>query len=204
MILVLRLFLVTWTCIMLSSCTKKNQHVMPKDLEKLLFDANQDFLSRKFDTSLERVEKIIKKYPEYLPAQMLAGKIRFYTKKRKEAQDIFKSILSKEPGHQGALLWLARLAMSEKKTMSNAHDLLLHALNNNPEDFALHLEMANYYNKTGNMRQAMLEYQKALGMEGELLSAYGAYEAILVRHNLKDRAARIRKKRLGLEKIRNE
>ncbi len=187
-----------------SYCGEKTVQKIPPAIEKDLFQANQDFIERKFDSSLESAEKIIKAYAAYLPAQVLKGKIFFYTKKYKESEQVFSAILKKEAGHQGALLWLARIAMTEKKTEAQAESYLLHGLNNHPEDFAMHVELARFYAKTGNLRQAMVEYQKVLMSELELATAYRGYEALLVQHKLTERAEKIKARRLVLEAVRDK
>lgn len=188
----------------LNSCGDKTVQKIPQSIEKDLFQANQDFTERKFDNALENVEKIIKAHSGYLPPQVLKGKILFYTKRYKESEQVFAGILKKEPGHQGALLWLARLAMTDKKTEALAEGYLLHGLNNHPEDFAMHVELARFYSATGNMRQAMAEYQKTLLTEFELATAYRNYEALLTQHKLVDRALKIKAKRIALEAARDK
>jgi predicted Zn-dependent protease len=190
--------------VLLAYCKEKETPKIPKDVEKDLFQANQEFLDKKFDSALELTEKVMKSHSEYLPAAVLKGKILFYTKKHKEAVEVFSKILKAEPGHQGALLWLARIAVLDKKTQADAERYLLHGLNNHPEDFVLHYELAKLYNNAGNLRQAMVEYQKALMMEDELTSVYRNYEALLVQHKLSDRANRIKAKRIALEAIREK
>lgn len=181
------------------SCSEKKSQKIPQDIEKDLFQANQDFLNRKFDTALENTEKIIKAHSAYLPAAVLKGKILFFTKKYKESQKVFSEVLKQEPGHQGALLWSARIAMLDKKTEKEAEQYLLHGLNNQPEDFVMHMELARFHTKTGNLRQAMLEYQKLIATELELANAYRNYEALLLQHKLVDRAEKIKAKRMALE-----
>lgn len=182
-----------------SSCGEKNSHKIPLNIEKELFQANQDFVDRKFDNALENTEKIIKSHASYLPAAVLKGKILFFTKKYPDSRKVFSEILSQEPGHQGALLWLARLAMLDEKTQREAEQYLLHGLNNHPEDFVMHLELARYHTRTGNLRQAMVEYQKTLATELELANAYRNYESLLLQHKLVDRAEKIKTKRMVLE-----
>ena len=99
-------------------------------------------------------------------------------------------MINKQPGHQGALLWLARIAMSDKKSEPNAEGYLLRALNNNPEDFSMHFELAKYYERVGNLRQSMLEYEKSISFEYELVDIYRNYEKILMRHKLDGCACR--------------
>lgn len=183
----------------ISYCGEKSTHKIPPSIEKELFQANQEFLDRKFDTALEQTEKIIKAHSSYLPAAMLKGKILFFTKKYAESRRIFSEILKQEPGHQGALLWSARIAMLDQRTQKDAEQLLLHGLNNHPEDFAMHLELARFHTKAGNLRQAMVEYQQIMATELELANAYRNYEALLLQHKLVDRAEKIKAKRLALE-----
>lgn len=181
------------------SCREKASQKIPKTIEKELFQANQDFLNQKFDSSLENTDKIIRAHSDYLPAAVLKGKILFFTKRYAESRKVFSAILAKEPGHQGALLWSARVAMSDKQTEKDAEQYLLHGLNNQPEDFAMHAEMARYHTKTGNLRQAMVEYQNLIVTELELANAYRNYEALLLQHKLNERAEKIKAKRLALE-----
>lgn len=181
------------------NCGEKNSQKIPENLQKELFEANQDFIERKFDSVLERTEKVIKANASYLPAAFLKGKTLFFTKKYQESRKVFTSMLRQEPGHQGALLWLARIAMLDQKAQEEAEQYLLHGLNNHPEDFTLHVELARLYTRKGNLRQAMVEYQKIVATELELASAYRNYESLLIQHKLVERAARIKTKRIALE-----
>lgn len=189
---------------MLIRCDDKPIQKIPQSVEKDLFQANQDFVDRKFDNALENAEKIIKVHSGYLPAQVLKGKILFYTKRYKESEQVFQGILKREAGHQGALLWLARILMTNKKTEAQAEAYLLHGLNNNPEDFTMHFELARFYAKTGNLRQAMVEYQKTLLTELDLSTAYRSYESLLIQHKLTDRAEKIKARRIALEVARDK
>lgn len=195
----LKIFFLGWLLAFSFACGPKDSGQIPKDIENELFKANQEFLEKKFDTALESTERVIKAHHEYLPALVLKGKILFYTKKHKEARGIFTEVLKREAGHQGALVWLARIALADKKTEAEAEKYLRHGLNNHPEDYVMHMEMARYYARIGNLRQAMVEYQKLTSLEGELDAIYRGYEALLIQHKLTERAAKIKSKRMALE-----
>lgn len=182
-------------------CGQKAEFKIPKEALKSAFNAQKAFLDKKFDTVLAITANIQKKYPNLIPTLVLKGKVYFYTKKFPKAESAFLEILTKNPNHQEALLWLARIYLINEKTLSKAEKYLKSGINNNSEDFLFHYYLAKVYEKKGMVKLALKEYQRALRAEFELMNIYQGYENLLIKLNIKDRAKKIASKRLAMKKF---
>jgi len=185
-----------------AACSKgADDQELPEAIQKKLYQANVAYLKKEFDTALDTTKIIAVKYPNLSRNLLLQGKIFFFTKRFKESLEVFNEILKEQPNHQEALIWMAQLYALKNETLDMSEKYLKKAINNNPSNHRLYYLLGNVYRRKGDIKNSLRHFKQTLRVELELLNIYADYEKLLKKAGLKERADRIRKKKVELTKI---
>jgi tetratricopeptide (TPR) repeat protein len=118
-----------------------------------------------------------------------------------QAEEIYRSILKRDPNHVEAARLLARIA-SEKKHFSDAEVFLRQATSIAPDYGRLWVDLANVYRELDEPDKAMDCATKVLELEPEMAEAHMLYASVLGMFGRHDEAILAYEKALQIDSIR--
>ncbi|WP_243393351.1 tetratricopeptide repeat protein [Leptospira perolatii] len=122
------------------------------------------YADRNLKVAIERFEEAVAKDDSLISPRIMLGKSYYYSGKFEEAQKVFEELIEDFPGNSGSYVWLGRIQMNHSSTMDLAKKNLLFAIQSDDTQIDAHYYLAKVYEQEGNVKDALLEYNKALGI----------------------------------------
>lgn len=180
------------------SCEKTNS-VIPIEVHKKLYSANEAFLDRRFSEALEICTAIGKRYPDMVNNNLLQVKIHYYTQRFEDSQEILNKLYKDHPENQEVLLWLGRVHLI-LQDFEKSEEYLKKAKKSHPSGYISYYLLGEVYRKKGDIQNALVNYEHSLRVERELLDIYHNYADLLSEVRLEERASLLREKAILLER----
>ena len=115
----------------------------------------------------------------------------------KQAEDIYRSILKRDPDHVEAARLLAKIAF-ENKHYSEAEVFLRHAASNAPDYARIWVDLTNVYRELDQLDDALLSATKVLELAPEMAETHILYAGVLGTNGRHDEAIRAYEKALQI------
>ena len=153
----------------------------PKALEPLQGIVNSYLALKQPLKAQQRLEKLLRQFPDHYPAQYLLGELLWRQDKKKEAVIAWQQAMTMKPNWPLPYQRLARVYL-ENGEVGKAVDLYRKALEADPENQQRYLDLALLLQRLGKIDEAISVYQRALEKFPESLVLKNNLASLLLDH----------------------
>lgn len=121
----------------------------------------KEFSDQKLDLAKEEFFQAVNKDPNLLSAYIMLGKTLYYTGEFNESISILNKGKQKFPGNSAIDYWLAKNFLATDTDYTKAKEHLISILEADDLHFEAYYYLAKIYEKEGNIKEALLFYNKA-------------------------------------------
>lgn len=125
-----------------------------------------------------------------LEAEVLLGRLQFFTRQFAESESTLRSAASHSDESPYAMLWLGRVIASDEKRLAEAAEIFRGMLRRDPENHAAHYYLGRCLEGQGHVQQALLEFERARAAEYQLSKLHLHMGELFGRLSMPDRANR--------------
>jgi len=156
--------------LVLLSCSCSKQKISREILEEYV-EAKTLYIKGNLDQALPKFKAINNKAPRFSSNSFMLGKLHFFNKNYKEAEEIWAETLKRNPDHLDTIKWLSRLYLIRDKA-GKAESLVTGALGNSSEDPELLILMGKIKRAQSKLSAAIEFYIKAQAFEEKIAEAH--------------------------------
>jgi tetratricopeptide (TPR) repeat protein len=142
--------------IILSSCSKNEEAIEHFNKGK------QAYSKQVLDSAIEEFETSVNLDSDLLPARIMLGKSHYFKGNFEDAEKIFLDTSKKFPGNALCLHWLGKIKITNLESFDEAKGFFLQSVQLDDSNFNNNYYLAKIYEKEGKLKEALIEYNKAL------------------------------------------
>ena len=125
-------------------------------------NANRLYLERQMEPALKGFEEVLAKYPGFVPARVMEGKVHYFGGRIDRARESFARAVDDEGDNLDALYWLARVQSLNPETHEAALSTIRRILAKDSTHIDAIYIQGRILRKTGKTSEALAAYQTAI------------------------------------------
>lgn len=169
-----------------------------REIESLYQKGTSLFIANKRDEALKVFRELYKEDAEYKDVKFVLGKLLYYNRKFKEAEEIFQEMSNDDSANYNALGWLIKTQFAGAPLKKELSDNLQKYLSKDSENIDILFISARILEETGKPDQAILAYQKIISQTQLIAFAHNQLKNIYSKAKLEKKASFHNQKYLDL------
>ncbi|TGL32552.1 hypothetical protein EHQ52_14800 [Leptospira koniambonensis] len=162
-----------------------------EEAQKFYNSGLKAYSERNLKVATENFEKAVDSDKKNIAARLMLGKSYYYTQRFEESKEIYENFLKDYPGNSSAHVWIARILMYENtnaEKVKEAKEHLFNAIQLDDSNPDAHYHLAKLFEYESDVVSALLEYNNALKLGGQLSRVHKDLAILYKKAGLDERA----------------